>query len=208
MPTGLCSALHHGDFEHHHQFCPHTLPDPNDIEVSTSKRPVSLRRGPNYHVPGLMKIRKTGIIIRLGLPLIGVAITLYQIPSVVSRRGQQQYRSLIASIDILLATFTANAVVLGSLLSDRGYKKTKYKHGAAAQGFNIKTKTAGGTRIVRNQWGSDEDLMRTSDVDSKAVVISLETFDHPTVPPKSKFQEIRVNSSWEVHVDEISSTKD
>jgi hypothetical protein len=146
--------------------------------------------------------------IRLGLPLIGVAITLYQIPGVISRLGEQQFRSLMASIDILLATFTANAVVLGSLLSDRGYKKTKYKHGAPSQGFNAKTKTAGGTKIIRNQWGSDEDLIYETDVDNKAVAISLETFDPPREPPKSKFQEIRVNSTWEVQVDEISTPKD
>lgn len=67
--------------------------------------------------------RKISIILRMALPLAGVILTCYQLPTVISHRGEQQFRSLVASFDILLATFISNAIVLGSLLQDRGYKR-------------------------------------------------------------------------------------
>ena len=131
----------------------------------------------------------------------------------ISRLGAQQHRSLIASFDILLATFTSNAVVLGSLLRDRGYKKTKYKHGDAKSGFNARKGSAvergpGTTKVMHERWGSDEDLMRTSSPGDKgSVVIGLEELPSPDgsmktdLPPKARFPEIRVASTWEVNVD-------
>jgi hypothetical protein len=154
----------------------------------------------------------------MALPLAGVALTCYQLPMVISRLGSQQFRSLVASFDILLATFTSNAIVLGSLLQDRGYKKTKYKHGDAQSGFNARKGSAGGvtgrefgaTKILHDRWGSDEDLMRTSSGGDKgSVVIGLEELPSPVerngrnldVPPKARFPEIRVASTWEIQVD-------
>lgn len=153
----------------------------------------------------------------MSLPLISIALTCYQLPTVTNRLGRQQFRTLVASFDILLATFTSNAVVLGSLLQDRGYKKTKYKHGDAKAGFNARKGSAsaaagergfGNTKVLHNRWGSDEDLMRTSSSGDKgSVVIGLEELPSPVesrkpdVPPKAKFPEIRVASTWEIHVD-------
>jgi hypothetical protein len=152
----------------------------------------------------------------MALPLIGVLMTCYQVPKVINRLGEQQFRSLVASFDILLATFTSNAVVLGSLLQDRGYKKTKYKHGDAKSGFNARKGSAGGvtgrelapTKILHDRWGSDEDLMRTSSGGDKgSVLIGLEEMPSPVenrkpiVPPQAKLSEIRVASTWEIQVD-------
>lgn len=161
--------------------------------------------------------RKISIILRMGLPLLGIVLTLYQIPMVINRHGGQQFRSLVASFDILVATFTSNAVVLGSLLQDRGYKKEKYKFGAAGRDFNTK-RTDGGARRPTTRWGSDEDLMRPGDSltedgkegSGKGVVIGLRELDvdgkkstevdKPDPPPKAKFPEIRVASTWEIKV--------
>ncbi|KAG0645370.1 hypothetical protein D0Z07_8879 [Hyphodiscus hymeniophilus] len=157
--------------------------------------------------------RKTSIIIRMALPLAGVALTCYQLPMVVNHRGEQHFRSLVASFDILLVTFASNAVVLGSFLQDRGYKKTKYKHGDARSGFNVRKGSASGvagrefgaTKIMHDRWGSDEDLMRTSDKGS--VVIGLEELPSPVetkkpnMPAKVRFPEIRVASTWDIQVD-------
>jgi hypothetical protein len=87
---------------------------------------------------------------------------------IINRHFAQPLRSLLASFDILLATFISNATVLVSLLQDRGYKKTKYKHGTEREGFNP-TKLVPGegiSRVRHERWGSDEDLMRGSDGDS------------------------------------------
>lgn len=154
----------------------------------------------------------------MGLPLLGIILTIYQIPMVIKHNGAQQFRSLVASFDILVATFTSNAVVLGSLLQDRGYKKEKYKFGTAGRDFNTK-RTDGGTRRPTTRWGSDEDLMRPGDLSTddgkdgsgKGVVIGLRELDvdgkksveghRPELPPKAKFPEIRVASTWEIKVD-------
>jgi hypothetical protein len=137
----------------------------------------------------------------MAFPLIGVALTTYQIPSVVSRLGSQQFRSLIASFDILVTTFTSNAVALGSMLQDRGYKKAKYKRGA---GIELNGKQLG-TRVntLYNRWGSDEDLMR-ADEDGKVITIDMENLRRPETPAKAKFPEIRVATTWEVKTVERS----
>jgi len=92
-------------------------------------------------------------------------------PVIVDRRFAQPVRSLLASMDILLATFISNATVLVSLLQDRGYKKTKYKHGTERDGFHVKTTVKGGVaegvgRVRHERWGSDEDLMRSESDDA------------------------------------------
>jgi hypothetical protein len=115
---------------------------------------------------------------------------------------------------MLLATFTSNAVVLGSLLQDRGYKKTRYKHGDAKSGYNARRGNAGGVagmdfgsaKILHDRWGSDEeDLVCTvSGGDMGSVMVELEEVSSPAesrrldVPPKAV---IKVSSTWEIEVD-------
>ncbi|RAL66975.1 hypothetical protein DID88_007755 [Monilinia fructigena] len=52
------------------------------------------------------------------------------IPQIIDRHGIQQYRSLLASVEILFATAVANALILGSFVRDRGVKKQKWKFGS------------------------------------------------------------------------------
>jgi hypothetical protein len=169
------------------------------------------------------KFRKISIIIRLALPFLSIILTFYQLPMVINHRGAQPIRSLIASFDMLLATFTSNAVVLSSLLQDRGYKKTKYKHGTERDGFHVKRPNTGADelkKVLSNKWGSDEDLMRSSDRDGDVVelggngkvLIAMDILkgdgkkngrehERPEVPPKAKLQDIRVATTWEIRVD-------
>jgi len=183
--------------------------------------------------------RQASIIARLALPLLSIILTSYTLPHVIHRRFAQPTRSVFASLDILLATFISNATVLISLLQDRGYKKTKYKHGTERDGFHVKG--AGATpRILgdrgmmksrKDRWGSDEDLMRSSDRDDLSknsdgkgeTVVSVEGIsmvdlkrDHSMrdrdrsrsrdkslpEPPKAKLREIRVANTWEIRVED------
>jgi hypothetical protein len=150
----------------------------------------------------------------MGLPLLGIVLTVYQLPMVTSHLGAQQFRTVVASFDILLATFTSNAVVIGFMLQDRGYKKEKYKY--AAQ--NTK-RNDGGTLRPTTRWGSDEDLMRPSELseDGKGgVVIGLRELGRsdskksmmPELPPKAKFPEIRVANTWEIQIEGPPSAHD
>ncbi|TVY88531.1 hypothetical protein LAWI1_G004578 [Lachnellula willkommii] len=166
----------------------------------------------------LMRGRKTSIIFRLALPLLSTALTMYSIPYIIHSLGAQPIRSLIASFDILLATFMANATVLTSLLQDRGYKKSKFKQRDMERDRRSSHMTAKSRTIViggnKNRWGSDEDLIRNGELKDMIGMEVLNGEKPPREmgglerPDKARLQEIRVDSAWEVHVDERGSVKD
>jgi hypothetical protein len=102
--------------------------------------------------------RKIQLVVLFAGSLLPAGTTLYRIPNIISRDGSQQYRSLLASIEILFATAVANALILGSFVRDRGVKKQRWKHGSITGESIERTASRRGT-VVR-QWGSDEDLVR------------------------------------------------
>jgi len=173
---------------------------------------------PAVFISRLSRKQKASIIFRLALPLLSTALTVYSIPYIIYSLGAQPIRSLIASFDILLATFTANATVLTSLLQDRGYKKSKFKQRNMERERRSSHMTAKSRTIViggsKNNWGSDEDLIRDGDMKD---VIRMDDLDGEKVPreidglerpDKAKLQEIRVDSAWEVHIDTRGSVRD
>lgn len=102
--------------------------------------------------------RKVQLVLLFSLSLAVVIVTLYRVPHIIENQGRQQYRSLLASIELLFATAAANALVLGSFVRDRGVKKQKFRRSSAAESFdrgnNIRRPT------LHQHWGSDEDLVR------------------------------------------------
>ncbi|GBF66138.1 hypothetical protein TMEN_8856 [Trichophyton mentagrophytes] len=101
--------------------------------------------------------RKISLTLLFTLPLVLVAITCYRIPSVISHRGSQQYRSLLASLEILAAAAVSNAIVIGSFVRDRGLKKQKFK--AASFSESLEQTTSRRATITHHHWGSDADLV-------------------------------------------------
>lgn len=116
-------------------------------------------------------------------PLVNVAFTCFRLPFIRFNHGAQRYRTLLASVDILVSTASANALVVISFLKDRGFKKLKYRHregeddgpdeeGVISSGVelesldNVNNSGPFGNRKStlpsprRPTWGSDEDLMR------------------------------------------------
>ncbi|EAW07425.1 putative integral membrane protein Pth11-like [Aspergillus clavatus NRRL 1] len=104
--------------------------------------------------------RKAFLAILFALSLILVGITCYRVPSVIWHNGSQQYRSLLASLEILAATAVSNAVVIGSFVRDKGVKKPKFKKdiGSASVSESVDQSTMRRTTITHHQWGSDSDL--------------------------------------------------
>ncbi|KAJ5917323.1 hypothetical protein N7466_010877 [Penicillium verhagenii] len=104
--------------------------------------------------------RKIGLVILFCLSLLLVGITSYRVPSVIERRGNQPYRSLIASLEILAATAVSNALVIGSFVRDRGVKKLKYKRDMASASVSesIDNGYVRRNTVMQHQWGSDSDL--------------------------------------------------
>jgi hypothetical protein len=102
--------------------------------------------------------RKIQLTCLFSLSLTVVAVTLYRVPHIIWEDGRQQYRSLLASIELIFATTAANALVLGSFVRDRGVKKAKFRRASAADSFDRGSNARRPT--LQRQWGSDEDLVR------------------------------------------------
>ncbi|PYH39676.1 putative integral membrane protein Pth11-like [Aspergillus neoniger CBS 115656] len=104
--------------------------------------------------------RKVSLVILFALSLILVGITCYRVPSVIWNDGSQQYRSLVASLEILAATAVSNAVIIGSFVRDRGAKKNKFKkaQGSASVSESMDHSSVRRQTITHHQWGSDSDL--------------------------------------------------
>jgi len=103
--------------------------------------------------------RKIQLVFLFAGSLLPAGTTLYRIPNIIDRNGSQQYRSLLASIEILFAAAVANALVLGSFVRDRGVKKQRWKIGSMSDSIEPTAASRRGT-IVGRHWGSDEDLVR------------------------------------------------
>ncbi|RCI14067.1 hypothetical protein L249_8053 [Ophiocordyceps polyrhachis-furcata BCC 54312] len=99
--------------------------------------------------------RKLQLIMLFSLSLSVVAVTVYRLPHILRQHGRQQYRSLMASVELIFATASANALVLGSFVRDRGIKKHKF---SVADSFDRTSYPRRPT--IQQQWGSDEDLVR------------------------------------------------
>ena len=102
--------------------------------------------------------RKIQLVLLFAGSLLPAGTTLFRIPNIIDRHGSQQYRSLLASIEILFATAVANALVLGSFVRDKGVKKQRWKFGSMSDSIDRTVTSRRGT-VVRH-WGSDEDLVR------------------------------------------------
>ncbi|KAL8953752.1 MAG: hypothetical protein Q9222_000434 [Ikaeria aurantiellina] len=104
--------------------------------------------------------RKLSLILLFSLSLILIGITIYRVIEVIHRHSDQQFRSLLASLEILAAAAISNALVLGSFVRDRGVKKQRYRFGSVGgnssldrAGTGIRPKT-----LTFQTWGSDADL--------------------------------------------------
>lgn len=109
--------------------------------------------------------RKVQLVLLFSMSLLVCVVTLYRIPNVIKAHGSQQQRSLLASIELLVATAVANALVLGSFVRDRGVKKRRFKYGSIAgeSGVGTESDHRPGSRrptVAERAWGSDDDLFR------------------------------------------------
>lgn len=101
--------------------------------------------------------RKLQLVALFAGSLLPAGMTLFRIPNIINKDGSQQYRSLLASVEILFATAVANALVLGSFVRDKGVKKHRWKLGSLSDSVE---RTASRRGTTARQWGSDEDLVR------------------------------------------------
>lgn len=139
MPTRLCTTSNDGPRQRHHRYPPGRLSNPIIIRSQMSCK------------------RKIPLLALFATSLILAGTTLFRIPNIVDRHGSQQYRSLLASVEILFATVVANALILGSFVRDRGVKKHRWKQGSLSD--SIERSTSRRVTAVQH-WGSDDGLVR------------------------------------------------
>ena len=105
--------------------------------------------------------RKLSLVLLFSFSLILVGITLYRVIGVINRHSDQQFRSLLASLEILAAAAVSNAVVLGSFIRDRGEKKRRFRFGSTSGGSSLETTNvqSRSRTLTQRHWGSDADLV-------------------------------------------------
>ncbi|KAM0249210.1 hypothetical protein ACHAQJ_009116 [Trichoderma viride] len=135
--------------------------------------------------------RKLQLLLLFSLSLSVVAVTLYRVPHIIDVHGRQQYRSLLASVELIFATASANALVLGSFVRDRGVKKQKPRRSSTAAESFERTNTVRRPTIHR-QWGSDEDLVR-----DLGLAVEPELREQPDSPSSDLYAPIRQMRSIE-----------
>ena len=104
--------------------------------------------------------RKFQLILLFSLSLGVVGVTLYRVTRVIQEHGDQQLRSLLASVELLFATAAANSLVLGSFVRDRGVKKKKFRAGSVVDSMERSSVIRSRRPTANRHWGSDEDLVR------------------------------------------------
>lgn len=76
------------------------------------------------------------------------------------RNYEQQFRSLLASLEILAAAAVSNALVLGSFVRDRGTKKQRWRHESTGAISSQEHRMPTPRRVITHRdWGSDADLV-------------------------------------------------
>ena len=112
---------------------------------------------PDFELTGT---RKISLVLLFALSLILVGITIYRVEGVIVRHSDQQFRSLLASLEILAAAAVANALVLGSFVRDRGTKKQRFRFGSTGGHSSLDRSTTAPRRaLTTRNWGSDADLV-------------------------------------------------
>ncbi|GAB1318006.1 hypothetical protein MFIFM68171_08216 [Madurella fahalii] len=72
--------------------------------------------------------RKTLLVLLFCLHLLTVAVAIYRVPGILAEGGYQGTRTMWASAEILVATFAANALTIGTFVRDTGVKKRRPRY--------------------------------------------------------------------------------
>lgn len=72
--------------------------------------------------------RKTLLVGLLCLHVFTVIVAVYPVPTILREDGYQGTRTTWASVEILMATFAANALAIGTFVRDTGVKKERFRY--------------------------------------------------------------------------------
>jgi len=74
---------------------------------------------------GLSVGRRALLVFLFGLHLFTAAVAIYKVLAIMKEGGYQATRSMWASVEVLVATFATNALVIGTFVRDKGIKKKR-----------------------------------------------------------------------------------
>lgn len=153
--------------------------------------------------------RKVQLVLLFSLNLAMVATTIYRVPHTIWKHGSQQYRSLMASVEILFAATAANALVLGSFVRDRGVKKAKFRYGSEdLESADRRDSEPRSLPTLHRHWGSDEDLVRELGISVKPELRQPESSEATPAPRRRGTTAGTVDmEGWEFPRDEDSAAR-
>lgn len=153
--------------------------------------------------------RKIQLILLFSLNLAMVATTIYRVPHTIWKHGSQQFRSLMASIEILFAATAANALVLGSFVRDRGVKKAKFRYGSEdVESADRRDSEPRSLPTLHRHWGSDEDLVRGLGISLKPELREPESNEATPAPRRGTTAGTVDMEGWEFPRDEDTTARD
>ncbi|KAK4675092.1 hypothetical protein QC764_501440 [Podospora pseudoanserina] len=92
------------------------------------------------------------------LHIFTVVVTICRVPQIISEQGYQATRTTWASADILMATFAANALTIGTFMRDKGVKKKKFKY-EPTESQNRRNSRKDSMAISKKpSWDEDDDM--------------------------------------------------
>lgn len=110
--------------------------------------------------------QKFNLIITFSLSCIPVATTLYRVPSIINHHGEQPYRTLWASIEVLAACVVSNAIALGAFVRGMmGHKKNVFRPPTMLDRTSV--------RPGMGLWGSDEEIARDSGIGMSPELLAM-----------------------------------
>lgn len=72
--------------------------------------------------------RKALLVLLFSLHLLTALVALYRVPEILREQGYQATRTMWASAEVLVATFAANALTIGTFVRDTGLKKKRFRY--------------------------------------------------------------------------------
>ncbi|KAK4119151.1 hypothetical protein N657DRAFT_650575 [Parathielavia appendiculata] len=112
--------------------------------------------------------RKTLLVLLFCLHLFTVVVAVYRVPEILRDDGYQPTRTMWASAEILVATFAANALTIGTFVRDTGAKKKRlrYQHndsGLRSAKRDSRAEISVGRKVSWNDPDSDGEEETTAD---------------------------------------------
>ncbi|KAK0710421.1 hypothetical protein B0T21DRAFT_319672 [Apiosordaria backusii] len=93
------------------------------------------------------------------LHIFTVVIAIYRVPEIIKEQGYQATRTTWASAEILMATFAANALTIGTFMRDKGVKKKKFKYDPASSENNRRNSRKDSMVISKKpSWDEDDEM--------------------------------------------------